>query len=408
MSQSFGPSSSHAVAFDPGAPEFISDPYPVYARLRREDPIHESPRGYWVMTRHDDIQEALRDPRLGNEPSRYSVLNRRNSERYVSADVANDILPFIDPPRHGPVRRWIAKSFREQMKHGPLDVHGVAKRLLQEPLQKGEMDLIHDFGTPLSVSVISKLLGVPQEDEAHLKSLSELFFYLFVPIPSKEVFDEMEVALRAFREYFLRLLEARRKSPRDDLVSRFLALQAGTDPPSDIELADTCMLLFADGVENIDSAIANGVVALLAHPGQLDLLRREPERINDAVEEVLRYDPPAQLIGRIANEDLKLRDKTIRKNQPILLMLASANRDPEHFENPETLDITRKPGSMLSFGRGRHLCIGAPLVRAEMAIGLGSIVEHLGNLTCLEAPLRWKPRMGHRWLASLRVSFDAA
>jgi cytochrome P450 len=147
-------------------------------------------------------------------------------------------------------------------------------------------------------------------------------------------------------------------------------------------------------------------VALLENPDQLSLLRRQPERIHDAVEECLRYDPPVQFIGRIAKEELEIRGKTLGKNHAVLLMLASANRDPEQFEDPDTLDITRKAGSVLSFGRGRHLCIGAPLVRAEVATGLSCILEQLRNLERAEGPLRWIPRMGHRWLQSLPVSFD--
>lgn len=394
------------LAFDPRAPDFVNDPYPTYARLRSADPLHESPLGYWVMTRHDDVLEALRDPRLSNEPSPYAVLNRRNSSRWFSADVANNIIPFIDPPRHGPYRRWIARSFRKHLEEAPPDISGIAKRLLDESLNRGEIDLIRDFGTPLSVSVIAQILGIPEEDEARLKAWSELFFYLFVPIPSSEILEKMEVALREARDYFLALVEARRGRPRDDLISRFLTVLVDDGPPSDLELADTCMLLFSDGVENIDSAIANAVVALLEHPDQLSLLLKEPERIHDAVEECMRFDPPVQFVARVATEDLEIRGKVLRKNQAVLLMLASANRDPERFEHPDTLDITRQASIQLSFGRGRHLCIGAPLVRAQVAIGLGSILEHLENLQRVEAPLQWIPRMGHRWLESLRVSFD--
>lgn len=401
---------SGPVAFDPAAPAFISNPYPTYARLRCEDPIHQSPQGYWVMTRHDDILEALRDPRLGNAPSRYAVLHRRNTERYVSANIANDIIPFLDPPEHGPARRWVSKAFRTHLKQTPPDILGIANRLLAPLRDRGEIDLLADFAKPLSVSVISRILGVPREDEPRLEAWSKLFFYLFVPIPSQEVLAQMEIALLEFREYFLRLVAERRQSPRDDLISRFLAVQVDGGPPGDLVIADTCMLLFADGVENIDSTIANGVVALLEHPDQLRLLVREPARIHQAVEECLRYDPPVHFVGRIACEDIEIRGKTLRKDQAVLLMLASANRDPEHFDRSEEFDITRtsaKAGSpQLSFGRGRHLCIGAPLVRAEVATGLSSILEGLPNLARLDRPLRWIPRMGHRWLEALPVSFD--
>lgn len=401
---------SDALAFDLAAPGFVSDPYPTYAALREHDPVHESRFGYWVLTRHDDILQALRDPRLGNEPSRYSVLHRRNAERYISADVANDILPFLDQPAHGPYRRWVSRAFRAHWKAAPPDVRGIARRLLEKAEGRGAMDLVREFGKPLSRAVISRILGVPEEDEARLAAWSELFFYLFVPIPSSDVLAQMEAALGEFREYFLRLVEARRKRPENDLISRFAAGPVDGAPPSDKRIADACMLLFADGVENIDSAIANGIVALLENPEQLALLRREPARMGRAAEECLRFDPPVQFIGRIANEETTIRGKTIRKHQAVLLMLAAANRDPAVFALPDRFDLTRfdpakQAPAALSFGRGRHLCIGAPLVMTELATGLACILEALPNLALAPEPPRWVPRAGHRWREELRVSF---
>jgi len=394
-----------SVTFNPLDLEFVNDPYPIYARLREQDPVHRSPMGIWVITRYSDVLAALRDPRLSNEPSPYAVVHRRNSHRYLAAQVANNIIPFMDPPRHGIPRKLIGQAFHARLDATPPDIEGIAGRLLDRFRARGEVDIIGEFGTPLSVAVISDLLGIPERDQGRLKQWSEAFFYLFTAISSKPVLDRLEHALAEFRLYLSNLIQARAQRPGNDLISELIQARDGEHRLSEIELIDTCMLLFSDGVENVDSGIGNTLASLLSHPSELARLRERPELVQRAVDECLRYESPAQFIPRVASEDISLGEKLIRKNAGAFLILGSANRDPAQFSEPDKLDITREQNHHLAFGRGRHSCIGAPLVRLEIEIGTRVVLRKLRNLKLKNPPLRWAPRMGHRWLENLVVAF---
>jgi len=389
-----------AAAFDPRDPDFVRDPYPTYAALRRDDPLHRAPFGYFVLTRYADVAAALRDPAFRNGPSRHAVVNERNRGRYVCADVAANVLPFLDPPRHTRLRKEIGRAFQAHLARHPPDLRALAEERLRPLLERGELDLVGDFATPFSVAVIGRVLGVPEEDAPRLEAWSEAFFYLFAPIPSEEVLARVDRELAAFRGYFASLLEERRRAPRADLIS----VLARADGLGDAEVADTCMLLFADGVENVDRGIANAVLALLEHEDELRRLRADPRLDEPAVHELLRYDSPAQFIGRIAREELRLHGATIRAEQPVFLVLASANRDAERFEDPDALHLDRADNPHLAFGQGRHGCLGGGLVAAEMRAAIRAILENLDELR-LAGPLRWVARPGHRWLEALPVRF---
>jgi len=396
---------SLATRFSPLDPSFVNDPYPVYAALREHDPVHRSHLGCWVLTRYKDVVDALRDPRLSNEPSPYAVIHRRNRERYTAADVANNILPFMDPPAHTIARGLVNRSFRAHLKGTPPDIQGIADRLLDPLMAKGELDVVNDFGTPLSLAVIAQLLGMPERDGDRLKEWSNWFFYLFSAIPSDEVLDNMNRALDEFRKYVLSLVHERRKVRRDDLISKLLDAREGDARLSEAQLVDTCMLLFADGVENVDSGIGSSLVCLLENPAILARVRDDPELIPSAIEESLRINPPGQFIAKIAKEEIALGDRTIRRNDVVLLVLASANRDAACFENPDEFRLDRPNGQHLGLGKGRHSCLGAPLVRMEMNAALRTLIGRLDGLTVEDSAPEWEARVGHRWLNSLPVSF---
>ena len=389
--------------FEPLDPAFVQDPYPTLAILRERDPVHRSPLGVFVLTRYEDVLAALSDPRLGNSPSPYAVVHARNRHRSVAADVANNILPFQDEPRHGEPRRLISRAFRAELRERPPEIEAMARRLLEERVRDGELEVLSNFATPLSAAILCRVLGVPEEDEDLLRGWSEWFFYLFSVIPSEEIRRRLDQALVEFRDYFARLIEQRRRAPGPDLISRLLAVRSDAGGLSRPTLIDTCMLLFSDGVENVDSAIANAVLALIEHPDQLELLRRDPSVLSGAVEECLRFQSPAQFIGRVALEDLVLHDVRIPVHSGVLLVLGSANRDPTHFDRADRLDIRRAPNTHLSFGKGRHACIGGPLVRLVMRAALATLLEAGPKLRLLEPEIRWQARLGHRWLESLRI-----
>jgi pimeloyl-[acyl-carrier protein] synthase len=393
------------IVFDPLDPSFVKDPYPVYKALRQHDPVHRSRMGYWVLTRYDDVVNAIRDTRLSNEPSPYAVTNKRNREKYTASDVANNIIPFMDPPKHTSARKMIGKAFHGHLKSAPPDIQGVTDRLLTGFTKKGVIDIINDIGTPLSIAVIAQLLGVPEHDERKLKEWSNWFFYLFSVIPSNEVLNKMNRALGEFRHYILNLVNERKESPRNDLISKLLNVRDGENKLQESELVDTCMLLIADSVENVDRGIGNAIAYILKPPDILAKLKGDPHLIPDAIEESLRINPPGQFIAKIAKENINIRGKIIRKNDAVLLILASANRDPDYFENPDEFNLERSNSQHLAFGKGPHSCIGAPLVRMEMEIILRTLITRLEDLKLKDQEFEWEARLGHRWLKKLPLTF---
>lgn len=385
---------------DPG---FLADPYPVYARLRQEDPVHRLKSGSHLLSRHADIVAALSHPALGNAPSRRSVLAPRNRDRSVSADVAANILPFLDRPRHIAARKIVSSVFRSWMKDNPLDAPPVVRALLAPLLEKGAMEAMADFGRPLSLRIMCGFMGLPPGDGERLLAWSDSFFYLFAPMPSEAVRRETDAALASFRDYLLPMVRARRAQPADDLVSRLVAGQEDGHSLSDEEIADTLMLLFADGVENIDAAIANTLLALHRHPAQMRLLQSEPARAGQAAAEGLRFDSPGQIIARVAREDVSIAGHSIPADGAVFLALGAANRDPAMFEAPDVFDMDREATEALSFGKGRHSCLGAALVRIELEAALVELFSATSRIEVDDSALAWEPRLGHRWLERLPV-----
>lgn len=386
-------------------PEYVADPYPFFELLRECEPVHRARTGAWILTRYQDVVDALTDSRLGNAPSRYAVINERHRGRFVCADVANNILPFLDGPLHTAPRRLISRTFNKQLQQSASTIAGVAERAWNRAAANERIDIQSDFATPCAVEVISELLGVPPADRQRLKGYTERFFYLFTMIPSLSVREQLDESLVAFREYFQHLVQSRRKRPEPDLVTALLQAndQALDTPLSDLALVDNLLLLFADGVENVDSAITTMVALLLLHREQLDRLRQESALIPLAVDECLRFESPAQFIGRIALEDMTLHGIQIKRHTTLLLMLGSANRDPDVFDRPQQFLIDRRLNPYLSFGKGGHNCVGASLVRQEMIAALRVMLPKLPSMSLTEDELQWQQRPGHRWLARLDV-----
>lgn len=391
--------------FEPTNPQFVANPYPTFAQLRKKAPVHQTASGAWVLLRYADVSEALTNPLLGNAPSPYATVHRKNRDRYACANVASNILPFLDSPEHDIPRRLIVQAYRNTMKSKEIDLDELAAKLLYEKRPSGKMKVIEDFATPLSFGVMCKLFDLPEKDIPQLEKWCNGFFYLFMAIPSKEVLTEVEVSLQDFRNYLKKKLDERRHSNQDDLLSALLNAESGGVKLTEDQVIDNAMLLFADGIENVDKGIGNAVHCLLSHPDQWKLLRREPQLVPQAVEECLRFESPAQYIGRIAREELTINGKTIKKDMPVLLVLGSANRDPEAFDNPNVFSIQRNPNKHLSFGRAKHSCVGGGLVKTEMVAALQTLVVHTPNMTRTSRKTFWHSRPGHRWIQELEVNF---
>ena len=361
--------------------------------------MHRTPSGAWALTRYEDVREALADARLGNAPGRHAVVGARNRERYACADVASNILPFLDAPDHAAPRRVISRAFHAQLRATPPDIEVTANRLLDTWHEESVRDVVADYASPLALSIIGHVVGVPAADLPRLEPWSEAFFYLFTAIPSTEVRERLDRSLTDFRRYLTDLLEASRRAPADNLTS---ALTRDSELP-DAQIVDNLMLLFADGVENVDRAIGSAVYTLLRHPDQLDRVRRSPEILPFAVAECLRYESPAQYIGRVAREDCPVGGVVIPEGSTVLLVLGAANRDDRVFEAADRIDVGRDPNPHLAFGRGSHSCVGGSLVEQQMQIALGTLLRRFPRITLESTAVSWLTRPGHRWVDAVPV-----
>ncbi|MEX0785548.1 MAG: cytochrome P450 [Dehalococcoidia bacterium] len=403
-----------ALLFNPFDPAFRVDPYSVYARLRAEEPVHESPIGALVFSRYAHCQAILKDPRASSES--------RNSDNYKQAveqgtiDPAPQEIPepflFRDPPDHTRLRSLVSKAFTPKSVEGLRPaVQQKVDELLDAIAEKGEMETVEDLAYPLPVFVICELLGVPAEDQATFRVWSKQAARSLDPVEvlSPEVQAEREKMFDEFVAYFRTLIEERRKTPSDDILSALIAAEERGDKLTSEELISTCLLLLIAGHETTVNLISNGVLALLRHPDQLARLEADPSLAGGAVEEVLRYDPPVQMTIRTALDDIDVAGATIKKGQQSVLLLASANRDAERFPDPDRFDITRTDASHnLSFGYGIHACLGAPLARLEGVEVFQKLVQRLHGMELRTDVLQYKENIVLRGLEALAVGFRSA
>ncbi len=393
------------VGLDLSDPEFLRNPYPYYAYLRRCDRAHRCKQGAVLLTRHADVCEALADARLRNAPSYRAVTHTRNRQKYVCADVANNILPFLDAPEHQPARRAVTHAFANALRSG-VDTDELAREILAQ--LPPTFDLVRDFGRVIALRTVGALMGLPQTEFEKLSAWSEGFFQLFSPFTMHADLERTERQLAEFRDFLIVLVHERLRAPQSDFISQLATSSRSDRQLTIIEVVDNAMLVFADAIENVDAALANIILAFESHPEQWRRLSENHDLISGAVDEGLRYDSPAQTVTRIAVEDFELHGRSIKQETSVLLGLAAANRDGAVFPDPDRFDIRRPCAQSLAFGRGAHGCIGAALVRLELGSVLRALVARVDTVEILAPPTNWEARLGHRWLPSLNVTLHFA
>ncbi len=377
---------SGTLAWDPFDPEWRQDPYAVYRRLRRDSPVHRSPLGFWVFTRHADCLAVLRDRRASSDtrkadPERFSSLRTlADTAPGEMSAVLEEMAPFLfrDPPDHTRLRGLVQKAFTPKVVDGLRPrIEELSNELVDHMLELGRADLVADFAYPLPVQVIVEMLGVPAEDHATFRTWSEALARGLDPdflLPPEAVQQRLAGILN-FVQYFARLIEERRVHPGDDLLTRLIQAEEEGQALSQGELLSTCILLLVAGHETTVNLISGGALALMEHPGQLALVRDDPSVGRSAVEELLRYVAPVQLTGRVMTEAAEVGGAALEAGDFCMLLIGSANRDPAAFDRPEELDVTRSDNPHLSFGFGLHHCLGAPLARIESQIALGILLR---------------------------------
>jgi cytochrome P450 len=391
---------SEPTVFPYDDPAFVADPFPFYEALRGRGPVRRvvTARGVeaWLIARYEDGLAALSDPRFSSDLR--DATDTRLLDQLPTTERESFMRSMIrvGPPDHTRLRRLVSKAFtaRRVVALRPR-VQEIADGLLDAVLPAGRADLVADFALPLPVTVISELLGVPPEDRSGFQKWTDIMLAQHPDHLDKEVMDD---AWRRMWSYLEDLLAAKRASPGDDLLSALITARDAEGSLSEDELVSMAFLLLVAGYITTVNLIGGGVAALLANPAQLKLLRDDPGLLPGAVEEFLRYDGPVNPgIIRFPIEDVEIGGVTIPRGATVLIATAIADRDPEHFADPDRLDVTRTENAHLAFGHGLHYCLGAPLARLEGEIAIGTVLRRLPNLALAVPPseLEWQ-------IASLR------
>ncbi|TMQ19615.1 MAG: cytochrome P450 [Candidatus Rokuibacteriota bacterium] len=393
------------VTFNPMDPEFVADPYPTYRRLRTEDPVHQNPLGFWVLTRYEDVMATLRDARAVKEPIAAFVAARFGA----AVPAIGFSMLDRDPPDHTRLRGLVSKAFTPKMvERLRPEVQAIVDGLLDGVEGAGTMDLIEQFAYPLPVTVICQMLGVPVEDRERFKQwgldIARGLDAIMLP-PDSEVARRSVASRHALTGYFRELIAERRTTPRADVLSDLIAAEEAGDRLSEPELLATCILLLIAGHETTVNLIGNGTLALLRHPDQLRLLRERPGLIGSAVEELLRFDGPVQRTARIPSEDITIDGRTILKGELVMPFIGAADRDPAQFPDPDRLDITRTDNRHVAFGLGIHFCLGAPLARVEGQIAINTLLRRMPRLALATERPVFRQSLTLRGLESLQVRF---
>jgi len=390
---------------------FKRDPYPTFAAMRRDDPIHRQPgldgkTPIWFVTRYADAEAMLRDPRFVRDPRLALPPDRLPPASPLDALLGEHMLNR-DGADHRRLRELVSQGFTpKRVADLRPRVEAIAAMLL-DPLEgSGEADLIDAFAFPLPTIVILEMLGVPADDRGRFRAWANA---LLEPPMTPQAQAESTRLLTEFTDYLRGLFAERRAQPRDDLLSALLAAEQAGDRLSESELFSTMVLLIVAGHETTVNLIANGVLALSERPELRDALAADPSRLPRAIEEFLRYDGSVErALNRWAAEDVEWGGQPIRRGEPVILILSSANRDEARFERPDELDPERAPNAHLAFGKGPHYCLGAPLARLEAEVALRALLTRLPRLR-LSVPreaLRYRFLPGFRALQALPVRWD--
>ncbi len=397
------------------SPAFLANPYPLYAMLRATSPVLRPPipgydgPGAAVLTRYADVEAVLRDPRFSVDRTRADLV-RAFSDRFprqlLEGPDGFRTMLMMDPPDHTRLRHLVNRAFtpRRVEEHMRPRIEALVRELLAPARASGQLDVIRDFAEPLPAIVIAELLGVPASDHRQFKQMSSALLAEGPARAFEPGAQERTAALFGrLREYMRTIVAERRRAPGEDVISGMIEAQEERDALTEGELISTSLLLLIAGHETTTNLIGNGLLALLRNPEQLARLRREPELLDNAIEELLRYDSPVQATVRIATEDVALGDATIPKDAVALTVLGAANRDPAVFAEPDRLDLARENVRHLSFGLGTHFCLGAGLARLEARLAFRGLLALPKLALATESP-EYRPNPFLRGLRSLPVT----
>ena len=383
------------VDFNPLASELRADPLPQYEKLRSKDPVHRMRLvDGWILTRYEDIDMVLRDHRrFGNLGRDYGYLP------YIS-------MLDLDPPEHTRLRSLVVHGFTPRAVNSlEPRIAKMVDELLEELAGKPRFDLIHDIAFPLPIIVIAELLGVPPEDRDKFREWSEVAALVVDPLLDSQQIRDVRQTIEELFDYLETIAEDRRRHPQDDLVTALVNAEEDGERLSREDLLINLVLVLVAGNETTRNLIGNGTLALMKNPDQLQRLRDDLGLLDSAIDEMLRYDSPVQLDSRIARESVEIGGKRIEPDQRVLCALGAANHDPEVFPEPERFDVGRAPRNHLSFGRGIHYCLGAPLAKLEARVVFTGLLSRFETLRLVAEP-RYRDQITLRGLEDLWLETD--
>ena len=392
------------VVWNPFAAGFVADPYPAYRRLRERDPVHRSRVApFWIVSRYADVDAVLRDhSRFRSDTAASSDAARSPVERVY--EQLEPTMLDLDPPDHTRLRGLVSRAFTtRRVARMEEHIRETAHGLLDEVEGDDRFDLMSNLAALLPTVVIAEMIGVPTEDREQFKQWSGEFARVLEPRPTLAEAHAIVATGRRFDEYFAEIVEQRRADPRDDLLTQLIEAEEDGERLTTREMLTTLRLQLVAGKETTTNLIGNGLLALLRHPEQMELLRREPERITNAIEELLRYDSPVQVDGRRSVEPVQMGEQLLAAGSDLVLVIGGANRDPAEFDRAEELDVTREDPGSISFGRGIHYCLGAPLARLEGKIAFEVLFERFDEIELSGAEPTFRPSIVLRGLNELPI-----
>ena len=389
-------------------PEVLANPYPLYRELRESDPVHWDPYLHaWVITRYEDVVRVLRDFSAARVPGPESLRSMGLETLSPIAKVMVQQMLFLDPPAHTRVRGLASQAFAPHRVAALRDhVRDIVRSLLDVAAPKGRMDIMRELAEPLPYTITAEMMGVPVQDASQLKKWSQDFARLLGNFQhDAEQARTISRSVEEMTKYFRAAIVATRKQPREGLIHSFITASAGDDRYTEDEIVANAIVTMVGGQETTTNLIGNGVLTLLRHPAECERLRCDFSLLPGAVEEMLRYEPPSQHTARLAPEDVPLGGRLIRKRQAVIAVLASANRDPDRFPEPDRFQIARKDNRHLSFGWAAHFCFGATLARIEAQVAFEEVLGRCTGWSLDTSALTWRENLGLRGLTSLPIRF---
>jgi len=395
-------------------PEAALDPYPLYDQVRTHDPVHwNQADNTWYVMRYADLMTIIRDDRLSSERFKTMVMSLSEEEKKRYSPFIESVLSWIlmsDPPAHTRIRSLVNKAFTPRMiENMRTRIQTLVDGMLDKVQGNGRMDVIADLAVPLPGIVISDMLGVPEEGQPQFKKWSNDIARGLEgfdgPVSAIERLDMGQKSLLELSDYFRGIIKNLKEQPKDNLLNSLVEVEEAGDRLTEQEIVANCVMIMFAGNETTTNLIGNGILALLQNPEQKQLLQEDSGLIGSAVEELLRFDPPIQKTRRTAKVDIDLGGKTIRAGDLIAMCYGSANRDPEQFEEPNRLDITRVDNRHASFAQGIHYCLGAALARIEGPIAIGTLLSRMPGLKLETNEVERNPSLVFWGLKALPVSF---